>query len=95
MKLAILLAMFSVSTAYAAEEYSKRAIPVYCGEIQQVLDKIKGIVEISWKDQDGNVWVSFKATNGGIALAVVPSDNHSQMCIVSYGKNLVDNRKYL
>jgi hypothetical protein len=95
MKSVVLLAMFGLSTAYAAEEYSKRVVAVYCNDTQQVLDKIGGTVELSWIDQDENIWVSFKDKKGGLALTIVPKDNRKQMCIVSYGKDMADKRKYL
>jgi hypothetical protein len=95
MKSVVLLALFGLSTAYAAEDYSTRAVKVYCNDTQQVLDKVGGVVELSWIDQDENVWISFKDNKGGLALTIVPKDNRKQMCIVSYGRDIADKKKYL
>jgi hypothetical protein len=94
-KSVVLVALLVVSTAQAAEEYAKRVVAVYCNDTQQVLDKIGGVVELSWIDQDENIWVSFRDTKGALALTITPKDNRKQMCIVSYGKDLADKRKYL
>ena len=95
MKLFVLVAMLGVSTVYAAEDYSTRAIKVFCSDSKQVTDKLGGSVDNSWIDKDENVWINFRDDKGRVALTIVQKDNRKQMCIVSYGTEIsTDIKKY-
>lgn len=95
MKSVVLLALFGVSTAYAADDPQQRAIKIYCNDTQQILEKINGSIELSWIDQDENVWINFRDSKNLIVLTVIPKDNRKQACIVNFGKDIGDKRKYL
>ena len=89
------MALLAVTTVQAAEEYSTRAVKVYCGETKQVVDKVGGSIDNSWIDKDENVWINFRDDRGNVALTIIPKDNRKQMCIVSYGTEIsTDMRKY-
>ncbi len=89
--------MLGVSTAYASEDYSTRALKVFCNDAKQVLDKVGGTgnIDTIWIDQDENVWFTFKDDRSKIVTTIIPKDNRKQMCIVSYGSEITDKRKYL
>jgi hypothetical protein len=96
-KSVVLVGMLSISTAYAAEEYSKRILNVYCNDVDQVVDKLggSGNIDTVWLDRDENVWFSFKGEGTKVAISVIPKNNRKEMCIVSYGIEIKGKKPHI